>query len=419
MKSLSYVPQKLILSFFLALFSFLFITSGCSVKKAYQQVQVLENLGVITGKISSISNQKGAIMVVLFRDEGGIPVRESRENISEKGIYHFNVIPGSFYIAAFVDINRDGLYQPEEHGNYYGYPTNFAVAAQQTIALETITISGQPPKLDAKIKPINKEWAVWKNIGKVITLDDHRLTHDNYTMGLWKPLEFLETAEGGLFFLHEYEKDKTPVLFIHGVMGGPTNWENVIEALDKQRFQPWVLYYPSGLRLDMISDYLVEAVTRLQNKHGFEKINVIAHSMGGLVTRSFIKKYVEYAPENLKRLGLVMTVNSPMEGMSSASSGVKHSPIVVPSWRDVEPGSEFLKGINTWNWPRGIPYHLIVSYKTGKSGDGVVALQSQVPMKLQLESSRMYIFNDDHVGTLNNENFHRLFNRILKDNFEK
>ncbi len=114
-----------------------------------------------------------------------------------------------------------------------------------------------------------------------------------------------------------------------------------------------------------------------------------------------------------------MTVNSPMAGMPAAASGVKHSPIVVPSWRDVEPNSAFLKGIHTWKWPQEIPYHLVFSYTTGESSDGVVSLQSQVPLKLQSESIRMYAFNNDHVGTLNDNNFLALFNRILKDNLGK
>jgi hypothetical protein len=253
----------------------------------------------------------------------------------------------------------------------------------------------------------------------VTTLDDPRFIRDNYKMGLWRPFDFLDVAEGGLFFLQEYEQGKVPVLFIHGVLGGPTDWRTAIESLDRERFQPWVFFYPSGLRLDMISDYLVEAVSRLQNKYSFERFNVAAHSMGGLVTRSFIKKYVAHAPGNSSRLGLVMTVNSPMAGMGAAASGVKHSPIVVPSWRDVEPGSAFLQDIHAWNWPEGIPYHLVISYKDGKSGDGTVPLQSQVPLKLQSESTRMYVFNNDHVGTINDQDFLALFNGILKDNNEK
>lgn len=143
---------------------------------------------------------------------------------------------------------------------------------------------------------------------------------------------------------------------VHGVNNGPTLWAQVIDSFDDEHFQPWVYYYPSGLRLDMISDYLVETVSQLQNKFGFSEFYVVAHSMGGLVTRSFVKKYVERNPENLKKIGWVMTVNSPMAGMAVAGVGVNRSPIVVPSWRDVPPGSEFLQGVNDWSWSEEIPY---------------------------------------------------------------
>ncbi len=402
-----------------ALFCLLFALAGCSLIEIHEQTQRVENVGIIKGNIKHISNQKGPAIVLRFRDEKGIPVLENQVFASEKGDFMFSVIPGPHYIAAFIDVNNDGRYQTGEHGNYHGLPSKIDVALKQTVTLETISIAGEVPKPETEIKPIAKIRAVWENIGRVITLDDHRFSRDYYDMGLWKPFDFLDHAEGGLFFLQEYQQGKVPVLFVHGVNGGPTDWEKVIESLDKQRFQPWVFYYPSGLRLDMISDYLVEAISRLEHKHRFTKFYVIAHSMGGLVTRSFVKKYVEHAPENSNRLRLVMTVNSPMAGMSAAAAGVKHSPIVVPSWRDVEPGSAFLQGIHTWNWPQEIPYHLVISYANGESGDGVVPLQSQVPLKLQSESTRMYIFNNDHAGILADENFHALLHRILIDTFGK
>ena len=401
------------------LIAILFAAPGCSLKEIHEQTQLAENVGFIKGSIKLTSDQKGPVIVLRFRDEKGIPVLESQVFASEKGDFLLSVIPGTHYVAAFIDVNNDGRYQPREHGNYHGLPSKIDVAPKQTVTLETISIAGEVPKPETEIKPIAKIRAVWKNIGRVTTLDDPKFSRDNYSMGLWKPFNFLDHAEGGLFFLQEYQQGKIPVLFVHGVNGGPTDWKNVIESLDKELYQPWVAYYPSGLRLDMISDYLVEAVSRLQHKHGFTEFYVIAHSMGGLVTRSFVKKYVEHAPENSKKLKLVMTVNSPMAGMPTAASGVKHSPIVVPSWRDVEPNSAFLKGIHTWKWPQEIPYHLVFSYTTGKSSDGVVSLQSQVPLKLQSESIRMYAFNNDHVGTLNDNNFLALFNRILKDNLGK
>ncbi len=411
--------HRQMMPFLMVLCCLLFAMPGCSLKEIHEQTKIVENVGFIKGNIKLTSDQKGAVIVLCFRDEKGIPVLENRVIASEKGDFLFSVIPGAHYIVAFIDVNKDRRYQPGEHGNYHGIPSKIDVAPKQTVTLETITIAGEVPKPETEIKPIAKILAAWKNIGKVVALDDPRFSRDNYAMGLWRPVDFLDQAEGGLFFLQGYQQGKVPVLLVHGFNGGPTDWEKVIESLDKQLFQPWVFYYPSGLRLDMISDYLVEAVSRLQHKYGFTEFNVIAHSMGGLVTRSFVKKYVEHAPENSKRLRLVMTVNSPMAGMSAAAAGVKHSPIVIPSWRDVEPGSAFLQGIHAWNWPQEIPYHLVISYANGENGDGVVPLQSQVPLKLQSESIRMYAFNNDHVGTLNDNNFLGLLNRILKDNIEK
>lgn len=402
--------------FLMALPCLLFVVLGCSFQEIYKQTQIIENESYIRGNITLTSDQKGVLIAQLYRDEKGIPVLEELALASEKGDFLFIIDPGTYYIVVFIDINNDGLYQDqEEHGNFYGIPSKISVSPRQTVTLETITISGQIPTAGTQVETITKIKAVWKNIGMVTELNDPRFSRDYYALGLWKPIDFLEQAEGGLFFLQEYHSDKIPILLVHGVNGGPADWEKVIEGLDRQLFQPWVFYYPSGLRLETISEYLVEAVSRLQNKYGFKEFYVISHSMGGLVTRSFVKKYIEHNPANSRRLGLVMTVNSPMAGMPAAASGVKHSPIVVPSWRDVEPGSAFLKDVHAWNWPQEIPYHLVFSYISTESGDGVVALQSQVPLKLQSESIRMYAFNNNHSGTLSDDNFVDLLNKILID----
>jgi len=417
MKYYSDTSQKRMLPLLMLLCGLLIVMSGCSLKKIYKQTKILENASYIKGNIKVTSDQKGPVIVRRFRDEKDTPVFEVQVTVSRAGDFMFPVFPGTYYIAAFIDVNKDGRYQPGEHGDFYGYPSKIDLAAQQTVTIETITVAGEFPELPLGIKLIDGVRAVWKNIGKVVALDDPRFSPDYYSMGLWRPFDFLDQAEGGLFFFQEYQDGKVPIIFVHGVMGGPTNWKTVIESLDNKHFQPWAIYYPSGLRLDMISGYLVEAVSRLQNKYGFSEYIVIAHSMGGLVTRSFVKKYVEKSPENIKNLRMVMTVNSPMTGMPAAASGVEHSPIVVPSWRDVVPGSDFLRGINDWNWPCEIPYHLVASFVDGKSSDGVAPLASQIPLKLQSESIRMYVFNNEHTGILSDEKFITLLNRLLAKNF--
>ena len=181
--------------------------------------------------------------------------------------------------------------------------------------------------------------------------------------------------------------------------------------MDRTRFQPLMIYYPSGLKLDIVSNYLVSGVASIQNRYGFKRFIIAAHSMGGLVARSFVRRYLQQYPNRSNYLAGMITINSPLSGMPSASYGAV-SPVVVQSWLDLVPGSQFLQTINNWNWPVDIPYYLIFSYGSGSS-DGVVPLEQQLPMKQQLEAARVYGFNNSHMGTLSDPGFIRLFNTIL------
>jgi len=395
----------------------LLVLSGCGLGEIREQANTTENVGTIKGTVKVDNTQKGPIMVERFRLIGGIFVSEDKMIASANGNYYFTVNPGNYYISATIDANSDGDIQEGESFNYHrkpnGDPAEIIINSKQTVIVETITITDTPPTGAEKYQSMVKFEAPEKNIGLVVNMNTSMMNSDNYSMGLWRPLDFVAQVGGGLLFLQKYDKKKTPVLFVHGINGGPKNWAMVIDNMDRQRFQPWLLYYPSGVRLDMVSDYLVKAVTELQNKYKFKRFNVIAHSMGGLVTRSFIKKFTEQFPKAARNISLVMTINSPMDGMASAASGVKHSPIVISSWRDVATGSEFLENIHNWAWPQYIDYHLVFSYTKTKNGDGVVSLQSQIPKKLQAEAVRMYGFNNGHADILLDEQFFSLFNTIL------
>jgi pimeloyl-ACP methyl ester carboxylesterase len=415
MESWPYVRFRPIVCLSICLLVINLASTGCSFLEAKKQVCLLDNIGSVKGTVIVTSPQKGQVVVLRFTDENGIPVLQRSIVIPQNNEYELPAIIGKHYVAAYIDVNGDGQYQAEEHGNYYGEPTPVEIMEKSEIMLDPITISGPVPTPFSELKPVDGRLAVWENIGELISMDDPRLTRKNYVMGLWKPFSFLKLAEGGLFFLEKYEGGKIPVILIHGALGGPTDWKPIIDSIDRKQFQPWVFYYPSGLRLDSISDYLLHAVTILEKRYSFEQFFIIGHSMGGLVTRSFVKKYVELAPANIDKLRLVMTVNSPMAGIPAAASGVKYSPIVVPSWCDIEPESQFLQKINAWNWPGEIPYHLVISYVPGESGDGVVPLQSQAQLKLQSEATRVYVFNNEHSGVIKDKAFRGLVNTILSN----
>ncbi len=400
--------------FFLVCLVVLF-ANACSISKIQNQINVAESLGIITGKVKVETAQSARVVVAILQQNENTLTVINRLTASADGGYKFHVLPGDYLIGAFADQNNDGVYTTGEYASFYGEPRTIRVKPAQTVTVDTFTIGNKPLVLPDNIK-INVDFKpIIKNIGRIVHMDDPLFNDDNYSMGLWKPVDFLNQVGGGMFLLEEYNKDKIPVLFIHGISGGPHNWDAVIKDLDQEKFQPWVMYYPSGVRLDIISDYMLKAVTDLQRKYAFKQLYLVAHSMGGLVMRSFVKKYREKQPELSKSLKLAMTINSPMKGMASAEWGLSIGFLIIPSWRDVASNSDFITGIHAWSWPKNIPYYLIFSYKTGKSEDGVATLQSQIPQNLQREATKLYGFNADHSGVLSDAEFLARFKGILAD----
>jgi pimeloyl-ACP methyl ester carboxylesterase len=249
------------------------------------------------------------------------------------------------------------------------------------------------------------------NVGRVVSLDDPMFSMDNASVGFWRPLDYVAEYGGGLMMLQAYDPNKTPVVFVHGIFGSALEFKEVVASLDKSKFQPWVMHYPSGAPLDVVSDYLADALAEMYVKYQFKEIVVVAHSMGGLVTRSFVMKHE--ARGRRYKLAKVMTINSPLYGMDSAASGVKSSPIVVPVWRDVASGSDFVKRVHEWHWPKDVPYYLIFSYLPEEEGDGVVPLKSQLSHSLQEEATFVRGFQSQHAEILRDQYFIKLFNELL------
>ncbi len=118
-----------------------------------------------------------------------------------------------------------------------------------------------------------------------------------------------------MFFLEPFDPEKIPVLFVHGAGGNPTVWAPLMNQIDRTHFQPWIFYYPSGLRLDMATEFLRHSLSKILVSYKFKKLVIIAHSMGGLVSRSFVntivKKDVEQRFKQFKLLYL--TLSTPWE----------------------------------------------------------------------------------------------------------
>ncbi|MCG8085356.1 MAG: alpha/beta hydrolase [Candidatus Thiodiazotropha taylori] len=392
------------------------LSSGCSLLEISQQSEGVNQAGTISGHVELESGSDAPVTILLFTKQEFAPQLERKYVLQGAGEFRFYAQEGTYYVAAFQDTNRDTLYQQTEPAVLHGGTDLFNAApvvlqSSGHVELDRLVIKG-PIANQTNRDNISFE-IEQDHTGEIASLDDPRFSRGIGSLGLWKPISFIDQVGIGLYMLSSSEARRIPVIFIHGAGGTPLEFVELVKSLDTQRFEPWVLHYPSGLRLDIVSDYLVKSINQLETQYPFDNFYLIAHSMGGLVMRSTVKKYTE--SEHHPVIGLTMTINSPMDGMASAEFGARSSPIVIPSWRDIAQNSEFLRIIRDWPWPEEIPYHLVFSYQGGDSDDGVVDLESQIPLSLQAEATRLYGFNAGHATILTNPVFIQRFQNILNN----
>ena len=392
-----------------------FPLGSCSILDIKKESELVENVSYLHGKVvGGIHGHKTYIAIYKYVD-GTFELRDHRV-VERDGSYEYRVLPNQFGFGAFVDINDNGKYERDEPATYLGIENNkpeiLNVKANETIKVKTLRISG-PIEVPEDVVLLSNEDNTTKNTGKVVSLTDPIFSDEASSMGLWQPVKYIKTYGSGLFFLQPYSENRIPVVFVHGIGGSATTFIPAIETLDKTRFQPWVLQYASGLRLDILSSFMDESLNELYERYHFKEIIVVAHSMGGLVARSYVMKHQNN--NRAYRLRLVVTIDSPLYGMISASSGVHYSPIVVPAWRDVASDSQFIAKLHEWTWPNSVPYFLIFSYLPGEDGDGVVPMESQLSPALQEEAVGMFGFKDEHTAILRNDLFIKKINEVLEN----
>lgn len=392
----------------------MFTTSGCALKTISEQSEKLNEIAEISGQVQSEETTKADIIVAaLTKTETRIEII-SQTIADNEGHYKLNLLPGNYLIGAYLDKNANKKREPSESASMHKIGTvNFSEVNLKKAEAKTlpIIVISQDENVGTKQKVHYNPNKIRDNIGKVVSLSDDIFAKENPNMGLWRPIDFLQQVGGGLLFLQPYDARKTPVLFVHGISGSPTEFSDVIAGLDQEKFQPWVLYYPSGVPLDLISDYLLTSLKRLQEKYQFNELQLISHSMGGLVTRTFLREHQKDQADF--DISLYVTINSPLLGMDSAAKGVENSPIVVASWRDLATGSDYIKAAHQWQLPESIPYHLFFSYLPGEEGDGVVPLKSQLSLPLQQEALRIYGSQAQHAGILRDKTFIERLNNVI------
>ena len=404
--------------------------SSCSLLALQKNVEIYQQYVRVSGRLENPSSEKKPVIIFLYQ------VHDKQKRIVSYGIYHkpdrfqFMVLPGQYFIEAFEDANQDLIYQVHEWAGYYGSPSVITMRPGQDQLNLDVTL--QPPGVtqlkefpnlsshanQSRLRPPHRR------LGEVVTLNDSRFAKEKGRIGLWEPLRFMDEVASGLFPLKPFDSEKIPVLFVHGGGGTPREWTAIIQKMNREMFQPWLFYYPSGIHLDDSTELLWQSMSQLSLTYKFPKLIVVAHSMGGMIARAAINRTIQKGRGHELPL-LFVTLSTPWGGHQGAQMALDYSTIgVIPSWIDLAPDSPFQQKLFETHLSPAIHHYLFFSYKghrnffTQGNNDGAVSLASQLHEKAQSSAVKVLGFNEDHASILTSRTMIVRLNEIMK-NFVK
>lgn len=387
------------------------LTSSCTLLGVKQQVKEINAHGVIALELTGLSTAATNYALALTPLTKGTNVMVGFQVVGTDGLTAFLLRQNrSFDVGAFTDLNGNGRYDGGEPMALMRNirPTSLAdtsVRAKPILLRLSATNGlprGQSLALPREDPQLGESLSV--TLGEIADLNNPKFSSEAGELGMWKPFEFVQRYGFGIYFMEPYDPKRTPVLFVYGISGSPQDWRAILEKMDRRKHQLWFCQYPSGIRLDKAANGLSSAILLLKQRYGVKQIDVVAHSMGGLVSRGAIQRAVSLAGTNF--IPHLVTISTPWGGHQAAELAVKHLDFPVPSWRDMAPGSDYLKEILNQPLPTGTRHDLLFSYKSSSSlslpseNDGVVAVPSELLPQVQEQAASVLGVFQDHMGIL-------------------
>jgi pimeloyl-ACP methyl ester carboxylesterase len=407
-------------------------TSGCAFLGTKRHLELVQTkLATLEGVVTMEATNTSQIVVAVWNARDVRAGLLTYTIMAAPGKFRLVVAaPGRYGILAFADLNDDLKLNDHEpvvivngDGEREIMPGEMIRDIRLTIGTSRMETSGKAPiAIDLSSlnpTPLEGMLGMRHSVGEVVSLSDPRFSPEHAKIGLWEPIRFLQEVGIGLYFLQPFDPRKTPVLFIHGADADPGVWRYLIEHLDHTKFQPWVYYYPTGLRLTVASEALSGMVSELRARHQIKTLCVVAHSMGGLVEKGFLNELKNH--RSPVKIPLAVSISTPWGGHEAAAMGIKNAPAVVPAWHDMVPGSPFIKSLWETPFPDGTKFHLLFGYDgkysvvMGRNNDGAVTLESELFDRAQDAACRLRGFSETHTGILSSEAVSGHLNTLLED----
>jgi len=401
-----------------------FISMSCTLIKSKMDTDHSSDATVIVGRVDARFLKDRHPIIVVARSMSDGKEIDHYTVLHDSGEYELLVNEGEYYIFAYADKNSNLVYDPGEPAGQHENPKIVSALAGGVIHDIDIVIPETGMKIEVpygyEISSVKPQKLYSRQAGAIVNLDEELFSEENGIEGFWEPNSFFKKFGGNIYFIEKYDPEKIPILFIHGTGGTPRGWKYFVDHIDRTRYQPWFFYYPTGARINNISYLLFWKLLNLQTRYKFDKLYITAHSMGGLVARSFIVNYGQWNPY----VRLFVSLSTPWGGDKMAEYGVHQSPVVVPSWRDMQPEGDFITSLYKRKLPKYVNFYLFYGYKGNRNpfqhnNDGTIRLTSILDSRPQSEAKMNFAFHEDHTSMTGSEEVLKQYNAILSDYDEK
>lgn len=386
-------------------------------KPAYQRGKSstpVYNSAVIKGKLVSAEKIKVSTLIIACQsaDDDRKPVEYT--TVNSNGDFMLYVPEGRYHLYAVTDYNANGAYEDDEVSGCYGSPLSpgeISVREGGLITDAVIPVSranGYTMKLPVDLSLIENPKIIRQiaHNGQILKIYSEYFSPENAQTGYWNPSSFMKAFGAHIYLTEDYNPRKIPILFIHGTEGSPHNWIYLYMRLDRSRYQPWFFYYPSGIRLSLAAALLNEELRELHAKFGFQKMAVVAHSVGGLTARSFLNHYITDKQNNF--IKLFVSFATPWSGfeMADASQRLPHKSI--PVWVDLGTQSDFIKATLNEKYPASVSHYIFYGHHDKLSGNKAIDDRA---VSCAIKS---YAFDCTHDSILSDRKVFFQFNAILE-----
>lgn len=384
--------------------------SACAVFQVGEQIAQIEAHGIVAVRIEPRSPMATTCAVAWIEADAGREIVDVQP-VDRDGIARFLLRNDARYgVGAWTDLDGDGAWSADEPAGVLApvepVPLQRAALLSDALPLQLANGVALPvrPSLatPAAVSPHGEALAM--HLGEIAALDDAAFSVANGSTGMWRPFEFLREHGYGLYFLEPYDPARLPVVLVHGLAASPQDWRALVAAVDRTRYQIWFLHYPSGLRLQKSANALADALAMLHRRLGFERLAIVAHSMGGLVAYGATMRLQELVPHDL--VATLVTISTPWGGHQAAAEGVRKLEHPVPSWRDLQIDSGYLRSLAEHPLPAGTRLDLIFGFKSTSGvelpadNDGSVGVASQLLPVMQERAQSLFGLNLGHTEIL-------------------